>query len=1165
MTTLYDPQTGQSVEITDPAQAKQALLSGQLTAARKDSFSIVNSKGDFMGSVPGDNVAEKLASGDFHLTTPQQKEIINVAYSPENQGWEGAAKVAAENLANQLTFGVSGPIVKLFRTPEEQQAHEMIEQQHQTAGNLGSAAGFAGSLITGGPLVKGVGLFNIAGAAGETVAGFAPKVLQGAAKLGTEAAVLSVPAAVTELSLGHPDDAAEHLLYGLGAGAALGLTGSLLKPVLKGAGKIALNVVGKPFGYDPSADDPLKKMVGNQVIRALMYGADGPSVQQLKHVGMEDIAKFLQDNNLVKNVGEDFETYANRVKEYRDSVGKQIGAAYDELDAAGAPKVDVEELLHKIETEVIDPQRKIAVAAPRVKALEKFIEDFRKAAEYLDESGDFPGGRTPAPEGFDRAKLEEALNNAFKDKDANEIKAATDALGTKPEAKPGEASIGRELFDREATVEKGTLNVEPSELFGGNTVAGVGEKQIVAPALNKLDLDRLTKAGPFKAVEANEPAIKIKEIENLGTTKPGIAGPAIVESEDIKVLKDVYAEMSAKDKGAIADIINNKNFGRNVPQRFKDFKKGFRELSAEESKYFKEFVEAEQNKSIEALETPKAKEATPIWPGQTQPGVGDFKAGNAPGLAERVDKGWEEIANKKIPESDWTHKNWKDYFDDRPNFKREPSEEDWKAYYKERFGKTPWGKEGPPLTPEQRVFLEKQTLADAKTTAKEGLPPVKPTPEESIPPTGPMYNTAEEQAANAAGHGIHPPGSPGYIGGAGETEGPGISLGQLWKQRKAIDQKIFEEKRAVYGNPSPLHEEFLKIRKVIDQVIKERGDKAMAGEFSGPLKELNKKFRFAAAVNDVVDKSAVSEYKRRNFSLSDYLVGGFGGMMHPAGLALGFGNKFMRENGNALIAKFGNKISLFLANRAAQEAAAEVNKIPNILKDISLGERIIPRLASEAGDIKNSLSHLLGKEYKNDAKAIEHINYILTQNNMPNQIDGLLNRGAPNISLAYSNKRQGVKDYLFSKIPRNPLAPGPFQTPWQPSKKQIRDFKDIVSIVNNPYSVIDRLKDGSLNNNHIDALKTNYPGVYNQVVNKIKEYGTIHPKMPYQKKIKLSLLLGEPLDNSLINVASLQQTYQSEAPSNQTGQNESKPMAANKLKDLPGSEPTKQQRIEGLA
>lgn len=902
MTTVYDPKTGQPIDLDTP-DAEQKILAGAVALKKSDTFNLIDSKGKWAGAVPASRLTDYLGSGQFHLTTPDQKAQIEKI--GEGLGTGGAIKVGAEKALNELSFGVSEPIIKNFRSPEEQSTAEQLAELHPTASAVGTGLGFAGSLVAGEPLFKGaekVGKLAQTGVEAGLGTGKLASTLGSAAKYGAESTVLAAPQAVTEASLGDPNEAAEHLAYALGAGVALGT----VNPLIKGGTKLVGNIIGKPFGIDFNAVNPLKKMTDDQTIRAGIYGTDKHARELVDQIGTDKMAEFLHGNGLVRQPGEDFEQYLPRVQQYKQQIGAEIGAAYDQI--ANVPGNPVEDISNRIKKEVIDPLRRIGAKKNEVRALDNYLNDFQEAADYIN-----------------------------KDK----ISAAEAKIGVPPE----------ESILRDTTTDQKPAFL-PTDMNG--TIKELPPFQPVGDTVNnQFEGEATIKSGP--PLNENQAA----------TVKPGEINQKLV-TEEVPSVKTVQ-------------------------------------------------------------EAPKVT-APP-----------------------------EEVSSVFSKKSD--------------------------------------------------VFKE------------DNVPNV-------------------------------------------------ISLGDLWEERKALDDRIYNEKRAVLGNPSPLHAQLQKVRNIIDDEIKKKAEEALGeagGEFIKPISKLNEAYRNISTWEDVVERSHSAEASRRNISLSDYLSGIAAGAHNPLGLvggiAGGLVHKYLRENGNAIIAKYGNNLSLYVADQARMKSQEELDKIPKILKAMSNGVSRAPVTA--ASQAENVFDHFTGSKSKNEQESFNNFSYQLSKavsdptNQKAQQIAQFLSKGAPNIGAQYVMQNQKMLNYLYQQMPKNPYMGMPFVAQnWKPTKSQMKAYRDKLGIILDPYSVMHHVDKGTINRDHMDALKTIYPANYNSLVGKIKEYGFSNPKMPYQQKLKLSMLIGENLDPSLNNVGSYQEAYSQQSPP-------AKPLAKGKLEKLPGAQYNDLQEVVG--
>jgi hypothetical protein len=391
-----------------------------------------------------------------------------------------------------------------------------------------------------------------------------------------------------------------------------------------------------------------------------------------------------------------------------------------------------------------------------------------------------------------------------------------------------------------------------------------------------------------------------------------------------------------------------------------------------------------------------------------------------------------------------------------------------------------------------------------------------------------------------------------------ELENEPVHLNDLWATRKTLDSKIYEEgKASTFGNLTPLEKEYSKIRNLMQEAVEEHANSALDGKFSTEIKALNHDYKQANTVAGIVKRSAESETTRRAFSLTDHMMGlgeaalhAGSALCHPlgaiSGLAAMYGNKFMRENANAVIAKYGNQVSLYLADKAKMEAEQQIGKIPGIMSKMIAGAPPVRTIGM------NAFSHFLGRpdEKISDDNAIKEISQHLAAAEDPAKHIGstvdMLSNGAPQIAEQYKAQNQAVLDYLKQNVPTDPNPPAGFGAPkWTPSKAEVKDFRDKVSIINNPLDVVDLLASGRLNQNHMQALKAAYPAVYSRIVAEITSAAG-HKKVPYSKRMQISMLIGQPLDPSLNIVGELQKTFADSSTQ------ESGPKPA-KLKNLTGS------------
>lgn len=121
-------------------------------------------------------------------------------------------------------------------------------------------------------------------------------------------------------------------------------------------------------------------------------------------------------------------------------------------------------------------------------------------------------------------------------------------------------------------------------------------------------------------------------------------------------------------------------------------------------------------------------------------------------------------------------------------------------------------------------------------------------------------------------------------------------------------------------------------------------------------------------------------------------------------------------------------------------------------------------------------------------------------------------------------------NFLAQKLPKsvNESSDVINKTQYQPNEVELAKFARYVKIVENPYSALDELKDGTLTREHVEALQVVYPRIYSEIRHTVMdEIGKNEDYMAYNKRIQIGLLLDLPTDASLnpMNIAGLQANF----------------------------------------
>lgn len=272
----------------------------------------------------------------------------------------------------------------------------------------------------------------------------------------------------------------------------------------------------------------------------------------------------------------------------------------------------------------------------------------------------------------------------------------------------------------------------------------------------------------------------------------------------------------------------------------------------------------------------------------------------------------------------------------------------------------------------------------------------------------------------------------------------------------------------------------------------------------------------------------------------------------PLGLAAGaaagatldiYGNQILKS----FIDRNPNVAGLLFVEKAMKKTADDIDKLPGIIE----------RLTSQKGIKKSTIAidalYRLTDSPK-DKNVNEQISDItdkmntwLTDStmfeNMIGRFTGPLSEGgAPKIAQGLTIGAQKALAYLQQAVPKPPAPSSPFapKIAWNPSDFEINKFAQIAQVAENPMVVLEELEQGTLTDNHIDALKNMFPNVYMAIQNKIMQTAAENPKpLPYQARVNLSRLAGVPLDDTLTpeNILKLQSKYMREQEDQDLNQN----------------------------
>lgn len=373
---------------------------------------------------------------------------------------------------------------------------------------------------------------------------------------------------------------------------------------------------------------------------------------------------------------------------------------------------------------------------------------------------------------------------------------------------------------------------------------------------------------------------------------------------------------------------------------------------------------------------------------------------------------------------------------------------------------------------------------------------------------------------------------------------PGLS------ERHQMATKAYEDAKSQYGDT---------IRRLgpnrTQSVVSRQGFKSASIEDKRALENLGSMTGedFTQKIQDrhILDSFTKSSTNGSRKSTPGALLGGsLGGLLGgPAGYAVG--TAIGGAAGMGLDVYSGKLLKTFLDHRPdisgllfveqqMKKTADKLDEIPGLLDKLTSKTPATPRgiavdiaaqvMGQKEGDKKLSKSESLEK--MRDAMAKMQANPALFQARLASLSSPITGGGAPNIGNAFNQKTSNAFNYLYGQLPKPPAPPSPFAPSivYKPSDQEISNFMQKLQVVNNPLSVLDELKYGTLTKNHIDALQAVYPKMQGLIQQKVMKHvmdGKAKP-MPYQNRLKLSMLMGAPMDSSMTPqaMAFYQNTFQ---------------------------------------
>jgi len=227
-------------------------------------------------------------------------------------------------------------------------------------------------------------------------------------------------------------------------------------------------------------------------------------------------------------------------------------------------------------------------------------------------------------------------------------------------------------------------------------------------------------------------------------------------------------------------------------------------------------------------------------------------------------------------------------------------------------------------------------------------------------------------------------------------------------------------------------------------------------------------------------------------------------------------------------------------------------------------------LPASAGALGRYISELFDEDEPDKQKAVEKLSQVITEstsnpavstNALSSATEGL-DGVHPSLSSVVNQRITTALQYLSTQIPQNETPGTPFKaTPVRFSDDQISGFERKLAAAMDPYSILEDLRQGTLHEDSVAAVKDMYPAFFNKLTESIMSKAVEKQRnLTFAQRSQLALILGDAIDPVLSPdfIQTLQGNYNRTPEEEQTGGN-----FRPKVKNMAENTQTQIERITG--
>lgn len=360
-----------------------------------------------------------------------------------------------------------------------------------------------------------------------------------------------------------------------------------------------------------------------------------------------------------------------------------------------------------------------------------------------------------------------------------------------------------------------------------------------------------------------------------------------------------------------------------------------------------------------------------------------------------------------------------------------------------------------------------------------------------------------------------------------------MDLKDLYAMRREVDGVIGDAGWGKTTVPA-----IKKLRDLVNAEIKSVGEKATgeSGVFLEAWKTVNKNYQAYAMLKEAAQNGMTGASANRFFSLTDNMAAkaaGVGGALLGGGIpgALGaaavggLANHWMRTRGAFIAADAARGVAQKL--RGVNLAAHEVDsRVAQGLKGfLSKAETTAVRGETEA----------LNKRFERKTAAVRAIaSDPMKQSAYVMARVGRIDDAAPATMAAAQRSAARTTEYLAStmpkpRVPKGSLMPRSQAVP--PTSTEMSAWLRRERAANDPLSLVDDMKRGTLTPESVDAVKATSPALFEQMRRQalayVEERDVAGKPLDYGQRVQLGVLFGVPTDATLEPefIRSIQETY----------------------------------------